>query len=123
MADIEYSLNPFYFRCVTDSTTHILTQGLHETKFFFNAFEFQNSKGSVYVECNATFCNRLETSTGCSQTCHIKRFASELPASTFTRNGRSPEIHIKESELGIVHCNLCFISVQCFCCSFLPSYS
>jgi hypothetical protein len=41
----------------------------HEAKLLFNSFEFHNSKDNVYVECNATFCQKYYTTPAC----HTKR--------------------------------------------------
>jgi hypothetical protein len=38
------------YRCATDSSTRIVSQGLHEAKLSFNSFEFHNSKDNVYVD-------------------------------------------------------------------------
>lgn len=57
------------YRCATDSSTRIVSQGLHVAKLSFNSFEFHNSKDNVYVECNATFCQKYYT----TQACHTKR--------------------------------------------------
>ncbi|WAR30646.1 DMBT1-like protein [Mya arenaria] len=55
--------------CVSDPYTHILSQGTHETRFVFNAFEFPQSHDSVYVYCNTTFCDTADSSVRCTQTC------------------------------------------------------
>ncbi|XP_060064988.1 deleted in malignant brain tumors 1 protein-like [Ylistrum balloti] len=59
--------------CVVDQDTTILSQGSHETKFFFNAFEFPANHLSVIVSCNATYCRTDELSSRCLQTCHARR--------------------------------------------------
>ncbi|XP_053387769.1 CUB and zona pellucida-like domain-containing protein 1 [Mercenaria mercenaria] len=56
--------------CVVDPDTHILSQGTHETRFVFNAFEFPKSHNSVYIFCNSTFCKTTDTSDRCTQICH-----------------------------------------------------
>ncbi|XP_053388146.1 deleted in malignant brain tumors 1 protein-like [Mercenaria mercenaria] len=56
--------------CVVDPDTHILSQGTHETRFVFSAFEFPQSHNSVYIFCNSTFCKTTDTSDRCTQVCH-----------------------------------------------------
>ena len=64
------TMNFLFVRCVVDSYTTILSQGTHETRFVFNAFEFPQSHGSVYVYCNTTFCDTMDANQRCSQTCN-----------------------------------------------------
>lgn len=60
----------FFFRCVVDPETHIFSQGTHETRFVFSAFEFPQTHNSVYIFCNSTFCKTTDTSDMCTQICH-----------------------------------------------------
>lgn len=89
-----------------------MTQSIHETKFEFGAFEFQNSKDNVYVECNATFCLRNDNSVGCSQTCHTKRRSYVETGSLFTETGRSSLlsfVNIKQNGGN----SICYLKVFC----------
>ncbi|XP_069139920.1 scavenger receptor cysteine-rich domain superfamily protein-like [Argopecten irradians] len=63
--------------CVIDQDTTILSQGSHETKFVFNAFEFPANHDSVVVSCNATFCRTDELTSRCLQTCQSRRSNAE----------------------------------------------
>ena len=90
------------YRCATDSHTKIISQGLHETKFSFNAFEFHSSNDNVYVECNATFCQKYDTTPACNQICHTKRQILNIPSmtNTFMKTGRSPVFIVKQAKTG-----------------------
>jgi hypothetical protein len=93
-----------YRKCCTESNTKIISQGVHETKFSFNDFEFHNSKDNVYVECNATFCQKYDKTPACNQVCHAKRQILDLPnmSYTFTKTGSSPVFIMKQAKT----CNL-----------------
>lgn len=56
--------------CVVDTYTRLLSQGNHETRFVFTAFEFPLSRDSVYVFCNATYCDVTDHTNKCTQVCH-----------------------------------------------------
>ncbi|KAK3096265.1 hypothetical protein FSP39_025096 [Pinctada imbricata] len=59
--------------CSVDPDTSIISQGIHETRFKFNAFEFPSNHNDVYLSCKATFCTTGDLTSRCSQTCHNKR--------------------------------------------------
>lgn len=90
----------YNYRCSTDSSTKIISQDLHETKFSFNAFEFHDYKDSVYVECNVTFFHKYDTTPANNQVCHTKRQILDIPsmAYTFTKTGRSPAFQSKQAK-------------------------
>ncbi|XP_053388149.1 deleted in malignant brain tumors 1 protein-like [Mercenaria mercenaria] len=56
--------------CVVDTYTRLLSQGNHETRLVFTAFEFPQSRDAVYVYCNATYCDVTDSSNKCTQICH-----------------------------------------------------
>ena len=56
-------------RCSVDPDTTIISQGSHETRFMFNAFEFPMNHDSVYVTCSADFCQAADITSRCRQTC------------------------------------------------------
>ena len=71
----------YIFSCAVDPDTIVLSQGTHETRFKFNVFEFPVNDNDVYVACNATFCDAMDTSHTCRQVCQKGR-AVTLPWST-----------------------------------------
>ncbi|KAL4216375.1 Deleted in malignant brain tumors 1 protein-like [Mactra antiquata] len=56
--------------CVVDPGTTITSQGNHETRFVFQTFEFSQARNSVYVYCNATYCDVHDVTDRCTQVCH-----------------------------------------------------
>ncbi|XP_060602718.1 deleted in malignant brain tumors 1 protein-like [Ruditapes philippinarum] len=56
--------------CVVDTYTRLLSQGNHVTRFVFTAFEFPDSRDTVNIYCNATYCDVRDTSNKCTQVCH-----------------------------------------------------
>lgn len=62
-----------FYRCVIDPNAGILSQNTHETRFFFQDFEYSTNQNSLYLHCNATFCKSNDYSAACEQTCHHKR--------------------------------------------------
>ncbi|KAL3887262.1 hypothetical protein ACJMK2_027206 [Sinanodonta woodiana] len=58
--------------CEAEPDTHILSQGIHETRFVFSAFEFPTNHNSVYIYCDASYCKTSDISPQCLQTCHTK---------------------------------------------------
>ena len=67
-----------FHRCTVDTKTTILSQGTHETRFYFTVFEFGANHENVYVTCNATFCTASDYSPECLQTCNRKRDGTVL---------------------------------------------
>lgn len=59
--------------CVIDPNARILSQNTHETRFYFQDFEYSTNQNSLYLHCNATFCKSNDYSAACEQTCHHKR--------------------------------------------------
>eukprot|EP00105_Crassostrea_gigas_P038245 XP_019922393.1 PREDICTED: deleted in malignant brain tumors 1 protein-like [Crassostrea gigas] len=59
--------------CVIDPNARILSQNTHETRFYFQDFEYSTDQNSLYLHCNATFCKSNDYSAACEQTCHHKR--------------------------------------------------
>lgn len=76
------------FRCVVDPDTSIISQGSHQTRFLFNAFEFPTNHDAVYVSCNATFCETTDLSQRCSQTCTHRRDNVDTMVPIARRQGR-----------------------------------
>ncbi|KAK3087871.1 hypothetical protein FSP39_011764, partial [Pinctada imbricata] len=48
--------------CVIDRNAHFISQTTHETRFVFQDFEFAGNHASLYLFCNATFCNSRDFS-------------------------------------------------------------
>ncbi|XP_078312094.1 uncharacterized protein LOC111136198 [Crassostrea virginica] len=59
--------------CVIDPNARIISQSTHETRFYFQDFEFSTNPNSLYLHCNATFCKSNDYSADCEQSCHHKR--------------------------------------------------
>ncbi|XP_053407677.1 uncharacterized protein LOC128559582 isoform X2 [Mercenaria mercenaria] len=55
--------------CEVDSSTHIISQSTHETKFVFRDFEYLTFNEGLDVFCNATFCDTSDYSPTCTQAC------------------------------------------------------
>lgn len=63
--------------CPSDPNAVITSQSTHETRFYFQDFEYANHPNSMYVHCNATFCNVNDYSRACEPQCsHQKRTES-----------------------------------------------
>ncbi|XP_062602411.1 pancreatic secretory granule membrane major glycoprotein GP2-like [Saccostrea cucullata] len=56
--------------CVIDPNARILSQTIHETRFYFQDFEYSMNHDSLYIHCNATFCKSNDYSAKCEQRCH-----------------------------------------------------
>ncbi|XP_062575526.1 deleted in malignant brain tumors 1 protein-like [Saccostrea cucullata] len=59
--------------CVIDPNARILSQTTHETRFYFQDFEYSTNHDSLYLHCNATFCKSNDYSASCEQACSHPR--------------------------------------------------
>lgn len=68
-----FLLFTFYFRCPIDPTVHVLSESTHETRFVFQDFEYVTDHNSLYLFCNASFCDSGDYSQSCVRRCSSKR--------------------------------------------------